>query len=300
MSKKDFKKHVERLVVQVLSEGDVQISKTLPVGDHVKTAPTIPVKGEPVEPDERAWEYKWETEEHHGKAKANMVYARLKKANMLFDKGIINHREWDKMYQQVNRAYGLRMESAGRRRVARKVLEGRLKLVEGILAVFKETLSEAPGDATNVWDFDYSDSPAPSAEKSGFLKNLGKKFRQAAGRVKPAEDMDDPQYVHKLMFNALKTAKKHRDGFKQETLNTSKTINAYHDAVNDALNKFNSSAESLPDDMRGPYERHVIKMVKNFHDLLQSEKQSLDAYLSTVNSELQAAGYNPAILQNQE
>lgn len=186
-----------------------------------------------------------------------------------------------------------------------KVLELRHKLVTEKLGFLKESLHESikegPGDdfAATLGQDISTKNDSKKSSKSGFLSRLGTKLRQGVGISKPSVDMDDPAFAQKLINKSINNSTKLSKDFQQKALNTTKDINRYHNSVVDTLDKFDAVAQTLPGNLRGKYERYVIGIVKNFYNLLKNEKGRIEAYIKTLQSDLQSHGYNPSIVKSE-
>ena len=213
-----------------------------------------------------------------------------------------------------------------------KILEMRKSLVESYMNLINEALNEqflsekklfdpmAAFDDNSIdpeefekagsqyWK-DLGNTPVPQ-DKPGFFKrlagkmkgaasNVGKAARHGAGGVDPSLDVDDPKFVAKSLGSSVKKAKTLTGNFKKDALATTKKINDVHDAVSDALNKFNTFVKTLPQETRGVAEREVVGLVKDFYNFLDGEKGRIDSYMKMVKQDLGKGGYESVIKEEE-
>jgi hypothetical protein len=204
-----------------------------------------------------------------------------------------------------------------------KILEARAALVNEYLSVLNEVVKEcylsekknfdpmAAFEEPGVEDFERAggsywqfaqnkpNPPGLLSKLGNKLKSFGKKAgdvsKQAAGRLDPSSDIDNPQFVAKNLGGSIKKAKALSQDFQKSALNTTQKINNMHDAVTDVLTKFNTFARTLPQETRGVAEREATNLVKNFYDLLSQEKGRIETYMKSVKSEMEKGGYGSLI-----
>jgi hypothetical protein len=135
-------------------------------------------------------------------------------------------------------------------------------------------------------------------------KGLFDKIGSAFGKVNPSLNVDDTKHVKRELDRVVAHAQKLEKDFSAKALNTTKTINAYHDAVLDALDKFSALADSLKIDgsdqfdaqLKDEYEDKVIALARQFYQLLNNEKGRIDSFAKTLFNDLSAKGYDKSMV----
>jgi hypothetical protein len=126
------------------------------------------------------------------------------------------------------------------------------------------------------------------AEKESFFGGLARK----AGFSDPSRDVDDPKHVKKTLDSTISTAAKTAKEFQASSLNTTKEINKFHEAIKDAMDKITSLSDTLGPDMAANYHKKMVELAREFYSLLKRESDRIDSFLKTIASDLEDKGVN--------
>jgi hypothetical protein len=142
-----------------------------------------------------------------------------------------------------------------------KVLENRKSLIEGMIS------------------------------EKGLMDKLGGMF----GKVDPESIVNDPQQVQKLIGAAVAKAQQVGKDFTNKSLNTTSMINAYHDAVLEALEKFATLSDSSPE-VKDALQKQVLGVAKQFYQALNNEKGRIESYVKTLANDIKEKGLDKPIV----
>ena len=126
------------------------------------------------------------------------------------------------------------------------------------------------------------------AEKESFFGGLARK----AGFSNPSRDVDDPKHVKKTLDSTISNASKTAKEFQASSLNTTKEINKFHEAIKDAMDKITSLSDTLGPNMAANYHKKMIELAREFYSLLKRESDRIDSFLETISSDLESKGVN--------
>lgn len=123
--------------------------------------------------------------------------------------------------------------------------------------------------------------------EKGIMDKLGGMF----GKVNPSMDVDDPAKVAKVVGGSIAKAQKLAKDFSSKSLNTTATINAFHDAVLDALDKWAHLSDTVPE-QKAALEKQVIEVARQFYQSLSSQKGRIDSFLKTITADMAKKGFS--------
>lgn len=127
--------------------------------------------------------------------------------------------------------------------------------------------------------------------EKGIMDKLGGMF----GKVDPSLDVDSPEKVVKTINNSITKAKKIANDFSTKALNTTSSINMFHDAVLDALDKWARLSDSAPD-QKDVLEKQVVELARQFYQSLKSEKERIDSFLKTITADMADKGFHQSMM----
>lgn len=127
--------------------------------------------------------------------------------------------------------------------------------------------------------------------EKGLMSKLG------LGKFDPSAEVDNPSFGKKEIEKSLAVANKYAKEFQNKVLNNTKMINAYHDAVLNALEKFSSfsklDASGTSDEvMRDEYEQKILAAAKQFYSVLSNEKGTIESFIKTLQNDFQEKGFD--------
>lgn len=129
--------------------------------------------------------------------------------------------------------------------------------------------------------------------EKGIMDKIGGMF----GTVDPSNDVDNPEKVMKVVGHSIAKAQKLAKDFSAKTLNTTATINAFHDAVLDALNKWANLSDSVPE-QKAALEKQVVELARHFYQSLNGEKGRIDSFLKTITTDMENKGFHQSMMSS--
>lgn len=127
--------------------------------------------------------------------------------------------------------------------------------------------------------------------EKGLMSKLGSMF----GKVNPSLDVDNEDKASKVIDGSILKAKKLAKNFQNKSLNTTSAINSFHDAVLDALDKWASLSDTVPE-KKEALEKQVVGLARVFFQSLNAEKGRIESYLKTITNDMAAKGFDKSMM----
>ena len=122
-------------------------------------------------------------------------------------------------------------------------------------------------------------------------------FDKLRGAVDPSREVDDPKHIRSNIDGALAKADRFSKEFSSKVLANTSAINAYHEAVSDALDKLSllSGQEALPG-LKQEYEGKIVNAAKTFYKIMRDEKERIETFIKQLTGDLQNKGLDKSYL----
>lgn len=120
-------------------------------------------------------------------------------------------------------------------------------------------------------------------------------FDKLRGTVDPSTEVDNPAHIHKNIKSALDKANSLAGTFNKNILATSTAINAYHEAVKEALEKM-SLLNGAGEQITNEYRPKIIAAARAFFKNLRSEEENLKVFKQELIADAEKNGIDKSYL----